>query len=58
MRLVIAIFTLLLASCATRSSGCPDVPSMGDQETLKDYTVHIISMYKECQKIKIDKTGT
>ena len=46
---------LLLTSCAHAPKvGCPDVPSIGDQEALKDYTVHLIAMYKECQAIKAD----
>jgi hypothetical protein len=54
VRLFIVIFAFALSSCATHSKApipnCPDVPEIGDQETLHDYTLHIIGLYKECQR--------
>lgn len=49
MRMFIMVIAFSLSSCATRAT-CPPLPQMGDQETLKDYTVKVIDMYNECAK--------
>jgi hypothetical protein len=58
MRMFIMIMAFTMCSCATKppQSACPDVPSIGDQETLKDYTLHVINMYKECQTLQKEKS--
>lgn len=52
-RMFVIVMAFALGSCAhSQPPSCPDVPSVGDQETLKDYTLHVINMYKECQNAK------
>jgi hypothetical protein len=54
---VVILLCLSMCACATKPAGCPNLPNINDEETLKDYTVHVIQMYKECQAVKNGDTS-
>jgi len=54
MRMFIMIMAFAMNSCATappiQVHKCPELPQIGDQETMRDYVLRIISLYRECEK--------
>ena len=51
MRLFVVIMACAVSSCATpHKPNCPPLPLMQQAQTLKDYTLQIITLYDECAK--------
>lgn len=50
-RIFILIMACAVSSCATpHKPDCAPLPLMQQSETLKDYTLRIITLYDECSK--------
>jgi hypothetical protein len=54
MRVFIMAMAFAMCSCATQQPqpvhNCPDLPKIGEQQTLKDYVLLVVGLYQECQK--------
>jgi hypothetical protein len=59
-RLMAFLLILVISGCAfksgtyeTATDPCPPLPQISDNERMKDYTVRIIDLYKQCAKSKV-----
>ncbi len=53
MRVFIMTMAFAMSSCATAppapEAKCPELPQITEQQTLKDYVLNLVHLYKECR---------
>jgi uncharacterized protein YceK len=53
MRIFILAVAVVVSGCATvHHRECPPLPTIGDNELLKDYTLKVVQMYNACRDEK------
>lgn len=49
MKYISLILVFLLEACAHQPAKlCPPLPQIGQDQSIKDYTVHLVEMYNTC----------